>query len=121
MPTVAFYQTRRLIQTLALAASLLDAGFAVAAPVMSYKVVAKYPHSTDSYTEGFFYLDGLFYEGTGLNGHSAILVTQPKTGRFAKDVQAFGCMPSNQLQPIQIAQLHALADARCTRGIHPLR
>jgi glutamine cyclotransferase len=63
MPTVAFYQTRRLIQTLALAASLLDAGFAVAAPVMSYKVVAKYPHSTDSYTEGFFYLDGLFYEG----------------------------------------------------------
>jgi dimethylaniline monooxygenase (N-oxide forming) len=36
--------------------------------------------------------------------------------RFAKDVQAFGCMPSNQLQPIQIAQLHALADARCDEG-----
>jgi glutaminyl-peptide cyclotransferase len=51
-----------------------------AAPVYGYKVVAKYPHSTDSYTEGFFYLNGLFYEGTGLNGHSGIVVTQPETG-----------------------------------------
>jgi glutamine cyclotransferase len=57
-----------------------------AAPVYSYKIVAKYPHSTDSYTEGFFYLDGLFYEGTGLNGHSGIVVTQPATG---KPVQHF--------------------------------
>ena len=47
----------------------------LAAPVSSYKVVAEFPHSTDSYTEGFFYLDGLFYEGTGLKGSSAILVT----------------------------------------------
>jgi glutamine cyclotransferase len=52
-----------------------------AAPVMGYKVVAKYPHSTANYTEGFFYLDGLFYEGTGLEGHSALLVTQPETGK----------------------------------------
>ena len=29
-----------------------------AAPVSSYKVVAEFPHSTDSYTEGFFYRDG---------------------------------------------------------------
>jgi hypothetical protein len=36
-----------------------------AAPVSSYKVVAEFPHSTDSYTKGFFYHDGLFYEGTG--------------------------------------------------------
>jgi glutamine cyclotransferase len=78
---VALYQTRRLVQTLALVASLLDVGFAVAEPVMGYKVVAMYPHSTENYTEGFFYLDGLFCEGTGLNGHSAIVVTQPKTGK----------------------------------------
>jgi len=52
-----------------------------AAPIYSYKVIAKYPHSTDSYTEGFFYLNGLFYEGTGLNGHSGIVVTQPETGK----------------------------------------
>jgi glutamine cyclotransferase len=53
----------------------------LAAPVNTYKVINKYPHSTDSYTEGFFYLNGLFYEGTGRSGHSAILVTQPETGR----------------------------------------
>ena len=47
---------------------------------MGYKVVAHYPHSTDSYTEGFFYLDGLFYEGTGIAGHSALFAIQPETG-----------------------------------------
>ena len=49
--------------------------------VDGYKIVATYPHSTDSYTEGFFYRDGLFYEGTGLAGHSAVLVIQPETGQ----------------------------------------
>ena len=52
-----------------------------ATPVYGYKVVAKYPHSTASYTEGFFYLNGLFYEGTGLAGHSALLAIQPGTGK----------------------------------------
>jgi len=53
---------------------------ASAAPVEGYRVVAQYPHSTGSYTEGFLYLDGLFYEGTGLEGHSAIIATRPETG-----------------------------------------
>ncbi len=43
-------------------------------PVYGYKVVATFPHSTSSYTEGFFYLNGLFYEGTGIKGHSQVLV-----------------------------------------------
>ena len=71
----------RPLPTLALIAALLGAGFATAAPVAGYKVVATYPHSTANYTEGFFYLDGLFYEGTGLKGHSAVLATQPATGQ----------------------------------------
>ena len=70
----------RLAIITALAAALLTAT-CMAAPVSGYTVVAKYPHSTNSYTEGFFYLDGLFYEGTGMNGHSAITVTQPETGK----------------------------------------
>jgi glutaminyl-peptide cyclotransferase len=65
---------------LALAVCLLSSSYCLAAPIMGYKVVARYPHSTDSYTEGFFYLDGLFYEGTGMAGHSALLVIQPETG-----------------------------------------
>lgn len=66
---------------LALFVSLLTFGCASAAPIDGYKVVAKYPHSTDSYTEGFFYLDGLFYEGTGIYGHSAVLAIDPVTGK----------------------------------------
>ena len=53
---------------------------AAAVPVAGYRVVARYPHSTDSYTEGFFYLDGLFYEGTGLAGHSALMANSPASG-----------------------------------------
>jgi glutamine cyclotransferase len=55
--------------------------------VLGYKIVAKLPHSTDSYTEGFFYLNGLFYEGTGLEGHSAVLVTQPETGKVMQRLE----------------------------------
>lgn len=51
------------------------------APVSTYKVIATLPHSTSSYTEGFFYHDGLFYEGTGLKGRSAVLVVEPSTGK----------------------------------------
>jgi glutamine cyclotransferase len=65
----------------ALAAYLLIADCAAAAPTLSYKVVARYPHSTDSYTEGFLYLNGLFYEGTGIAGHSALLAIEPETGK----------------------------------------
>jgi len=61
--------------------SLLYGGVSTAAPIYGYRVVAKYPHSTDSYTEGFFYLNGMFYEGTGINGRSAVIVIDPKTGR----------------------------------------
>jgi glutaminyl-peptide cyclotransferase len=53
-----------------------------ATPVDGYKVVASHPHSTESYTEGFFYLDGMFYEGTGREGRSAVVAIQPETGKI---------------------------------------
>lgn len=69
-------------------ALLVQAVFAgAAAPVMGYKVVAKFPHSTESYTEGFFFRNGLFYEGTGLEGRSAVLVTQPETGKVLQRLE----------------------------------
>jgi glutaminyl-peptide cyclotransferase len=64
-----------------LAVWLLTGYCASAAPTMGYTVVARYPHSTESYTEGFLYLDGLFYEGTGIAGRSALLAVQPETGK----------------------------------------
>jgi glutamine cyclotransferase len=64
-----------------LAALFLPLYAIAGAPVAHFKIVATYPHSTESYTEGFFYRDGLFYEGTGLKGNSAVLVIQPETGK----------------------------------------
>ena len=49
-------------------------------PVFGYHVVHTFPHDTANYTEGFFFRDGRFYEGTGLHGHSTLLVTDPATG-----------------------------------------
>lgn len=76
----------RSARALALLATLCSISYVVAAPIAGYKVVAKYPHSTESYTEGFFYLDGLFYEGTGLKGHSAVIATQPETGKVVQQL-----------------------------------
>ena len=76
---------RELTVTLAIAASLVSAK-CEAAPVSGYRIVATYPHSTNSYTEGFFYFDGLFYEGTGLSGHSAVMAIQPKTGKIIREI-----------------------------------
>ena len=69
---------------LGLALALLTTGCAGAAPVEGYRVVAAYPHSTSSYTEGFFYLGGMFYEGTGRMGRSAVLAEDPATGVVAQ-------------------------------------
>ncbi len=60
------------------------------APSFGYTVVARFPHSTSSYTEGLFFRDGLMYEGTGLEGHSALLVYPLET---AKPIQTLALPP----------------------------
>ena len=74
------------VSRLLTAALLCTLQAAAATPVFTYQIVAKYPHSTHSYTEGFFFLNGNFYEGTGLQGHSEILVTDPATGQVQQHV-----------------------------------
>ena len=69
------------VLVVALFAGLVVIRAEAAVPTYSYRVVAKYPHSTESYTEGFFYLDGMFYEGTGLTGHSSLMAIDPQTGQ----------------------------------------
>src|SRR5438874_12680467 len=73
---------RILSLTITFFVALLGGDYAQAAPVYGYRVVATYPHSTESYTEGFLYLDGIFYEGIGIGGHSAVLAVAPETGRI---------------------------------------
>lgn len=75
-----------MLRRLAVMLALFTAA-AQAAPTYGCKVVAKYPHSTANYTEGFFFLDGLFYEGTGREGHSLIEAYQPATGKVVRQYQ----------------------------------
>ncbi len=77
---------RELIRRGLLLSFVLFARCSFAAPISSYRVVGTYPHSTTSYTEGFLYLDGLFYEGSGLNGHSALMAIDPATGKVLQQV-----------------------------------
>ena len=50
-------------------------------PVQSYTVVATYPHDRDAFTQGLQFLDGVLYEGTGLNGRSSLRKVDLATGR----------------------------------------
>ena len=74
----------RSFTTALMASVLLASAFAAGpatAPTSGYQIVQKFPHSTTSYTEGLLFLDGQFYEGTGENGHSALLAVAPSTGK----------------------------------------
>lgn len=49
-------------------------------PVFGYTVVHTYPHDHDAFTQGLQVVDGVFYEGTGLNGKSSIRKVKIETG-----------------------------------------
>jgi glutamine cyclotransferase len=49
-------------------------------PMFGYTVVHTYPHDRDAFTQGLQYVDGVFYEGTGLNGRSSIRKVKIETG-----------------------------------------
>ena len=70
-------------------------GAPAAAPrVYGYKVVRSYPHDRQAFTQGLVYLDGLLYEGTGMNGQSGIRKVRLETGEVLQmrplDGQYFG-------------------------------
>jgi glutaminyl-peptide cyclotransferase len=49
-------------------------------PVFGYTIVHSYPHDHDAFTQGLQVVDGLFFEGTGLNGRSSIRKVKIETG-----------------------------------------
>jgi glutaminyl-peptide cyclotransferase len=53
----------------------------------SYEVVKSYPHDRGAFTQGLVYLDGMFYEGTGLNGQSTIRKVKVETGEVLQQRQ----------------------------------
>ena len=44
------------------------------------QVLAELPHDTTSFTQGFLFYDGFFYESTGLYGQSTLRRNDPATG-----------------------------------------
>jgi glutaminyl-peptide cyclotransferase len=49
-------------------------------PIFGYTVVHSYPHDREAFTQGLQVVDGVFYEGTGLNGRSSIRKVKIDTG-----------------------------------------
>jgi glutaminyl-peptide cyclotransferase len=49
-------------------------------PMFGYQVVGSYPHDPQAFTQGLQYVDGVFYEGTGLHGRSSIRKVKIETG-----------------------------------------
>lgn len=56
-------------------------------PVAGYKVVNSYPHDPQAFTQGLVYQDGIFYEGTGLQGRSSLRKVAVETGVVSQSIQ----------------------------------
>ncbi|MBW8778977.1 MAG: glutaminyl-peptide cyclotransferase, partial [Burkholderiales bacterium] len=55
-----------------------------AIPVYGVQVVRTTPHDINAFTEGLFFLNGWFYESTGLDGHSTVRKVKPETGQVVQ-------------------------------------
>jgi glutamine cyclotransferase len=73
---------RSAAQGLVLLALLLWPAFVpAAAPVLKAVVHSRLPHDPAAFTQGLVYHQGVFYESTGLYGHSSLRRVDPATGR----------------------------------------
>ena len=52
----------------------------------TYRVVKKYPHDPEAFTQGLVYHNGVLYEGTGLYGGSSIRIVEQETGEILRKV-----------------------------------
>lgn len=55
-------------------------------PILSYSIVAAYPHDTSSFTQGLVIHEGRLLEGTGNKGMSRLMEIDLSTGRIIKKV-----------------------------------
>src|SRR5579875_3457376 len=62
------------------------ANTASATPIISYNVVAAYPHDTSSFTEGLLIYNGNMYESAGNYGKSKLLEVDLQTGKPVKQL-----------------------------------
>ncbi|MFO7369112.1 MAG: glutaminyl-peptide cyclotransferase [Bacteroidales bacterium] len=50
----------------------------------TYRVIRKFPHDDQAYTQGLVYSDGKLYESTGLEGKSSVRIVDMETGKPEK-------------------------------------
>lgn len=60
--------------------------------VFGYQVVNVYPHSSQAFTQGLVYSDGVLYEGTGLYGQSTLRRVDLQTGRVLQQTYLDGAL-----------------------------
>lgn len=53
-------------------------------PEFTYKVIAKYPHDKEAFTQGLLFHDGFLYESTGLRQKSSLRKVDLETGEVLK-------------------------------------
>ncbi len=51
-------------------------------PRYSFQIVHAYPHDRTAFTEGLFFLNGVLYESTGLEGQSSLRRVRLETGEI---------------------------------------
>ncbi len=68
----------------------LGAAQAVEVPVSTARVVARFPHDPDAFTQGLIIVDGELYEGTGGYGESSLRRVDLETGRVLERVELPG-------------------------------
>lgn len=73
---------KRLLLTIAITFCLAASCGAV--DTYTVKILERYPHDTDSYTQGLFFNEGCLYETTGLYGESTIRRVDLKSGRAGR-------------------------------------
>lgn len=60
----------------------------------AYRVIKKFPHDNEAYTQGLIFDNGILYESTGLEGKSSLRIVNISTGKPEKmislDPQYFG-------------------------------
>jgi len=76
----------RISVTLSIALLSVGPAARAAVPVYGYEVVHTYPHDSQAFTEGLFYLNGFLYESTGLERQSSIRKQKLETGEVVQKI-----------------------------------
>ncbi|MBN2271098.1 MAG: glutaminyl-peptide cyclotransferase [Sedimentisphaerales bacterium] len=76
-----------LILAVALAVSCSDSPSSDAAPALSYKIIATYPHDTSAFTQGLVYDDAFLYESTGGYGQSSLRKVDLESGEILQSIR----------------------------------